>query len=600
MSDLSLEIYHLDVHGGDSTAIIVRDLGQESEKGGKIISSTLIDAGAEGKGSVYLKAYLQKYLTLSFDCIIATHYHQDHIQGFKQADIKFEHFVDNGDYAEESGKTFTPRNDIGKASRTEIFDSYKEQVQGQVKNGAKRFPITFIEKSFDLKKAEPLKLGLGGKDTGITLTCYCANGILAKGDDVLGGQRTTRNKPINPNDVSLAFVLEWGDFRYFTAGDLSGDRTLNSYYNIEEPLVKYLIEGPLKDKKITVFKASHHGSEHSNHDELLKAFKPETIIVCCNIMKQVPSPLFLRRLDTYFKTNANAIAVFTNTMKIFKNDDRYEPLQNIKGAIPAGNVEFSGTGEEEKVASNLGIKCAIVRRRVLDGKQIDYDDKNMPPGTKIIKKSGYNILLPPRDVNEASQVGSGVRFKAYNLEKSWNSSLLDTKLVAEAFTVQAKEMVKWLTTDKELNEQIGINYIKEYYPGLVKIINSAGETELMGKLVEEMKRMFNNSFILNSSTGFYGTNLNNQLTGDEKRTFYALMIDNYHQFCFNAAIGYENTKSKKTPYLQENTWNRALFPEPYPEPEPEPHPEPVSKSNDNTRREGELDVISRSPRRRLG
>jgi hypothetical protein len=35
MADLGLEIYHLDVSGGDATAILVKDLEQETEKGGK-------------------------------------------------------------------------------------------------------------------------------------------------------------------------------------------------------------------------------------------------------------------------------------------------------------------------------------------------------------------------------------------------------------------------------------------------------------------------------------------------------------------------------------------------------------------------------------
>jgi hypothetical protein len=59
--------------------------------------------------------------------------------------------------------------------------------------------------------------------------------------------------------------LQWGDFIYYTVADLSGDDTRKTYYNIEAPLVEYLKAGVLKGKKVTVAKASHHGSDHSSY-----------------------------------------------------------------------------------------------------------------------------------------------------------------------------------------------------------------------------------------------------------------------------------------------------------------------------------------------
>src|SRR5262249_35565190 len=154
---------------------------------GKTIYRMLIDAGAEGRGSDYLKTYLNAHKMGSFDCIVATHYHQDHIQGFSAAGIQFKKFIDIGGYAHTGGEDLKPCNGIGAGAQTKIFDNYKQQVQSQVKdNGAARIPIPFIEKGF-AGKAEPFVHKLG--DTGITLTCYCANGILADGTNVLEVQR---------------------------------------------------------------------------------------------------------------------------------------------------------------------------------------------------------------------------------------------------------------------------------------------------------------------------------------------------------------------------------------------------------------------------
>jgi hypothetical protein len=564
MADLSLEIHHLDVQGGDSTAIIVKDLEQEKDKGGKIIYSMLIDAGAERKGGVFLKAHLKENKMESFDCIVATHYHQDHILGFKQADIKFRSFLDNGAYPEKSGTTFEPRNDIGKESRTGTFDSYKDQVQDQVTNNkATRTAIPFIEKKFDLNNAKPLEIELV-KNTGIKLTCYCANGILANGKNVLGDQFDKKKKPISPNDVSLALVLEWGDFRYLTAGDLSGDRDISSYYNIEQDLVDYLTDGPLKGKAITVFKASHHGSEHSNHKELLEKLQPETIIVCCNLMKQVPSPIFLNRLAEYFQSNTKARAAFTNTVKIFKNDDRYMSLKSIKKAIIKGNVEFGKDGKDDEVASNLGIKWVIIRRRVRNGNPEDYVDMNKS-GTKIVKMSGYEIVFMPRDKDEAKKIENTVQFKSFDIKRSWKSEECERKTVLEAFKEQAKEMIKWINKDKKAKATVGIDYITEHYPGLLATINEFDEGAIENALITKMTIMFDNSFTLNVKTGYFEKKVDNQLTSGDKQTIYHLLIDNSFQADLNKAIspGTVTRKGlKKQPFDRSKAWDIKDYPHP--------------------------------------
>ena len=55
MSDYSLEIHHLDVRGGDATAIIVRDMEQEVETGGKqvyaFVGSGAVVSGDTAAGS---------------------------------------------------------------------------------------------------------------------------------------------------------------------------------------------------------------------------------------------------------------------------------------------------------------------------------------------------------------------------------------------------------------------------------------------------------------------------------------------------------------------------------------------------------------------
>jgi beta-lactamase superfamily II metal-dependent hydrolase len=367
--NLCLELQHLDVVGGDATLILVRNSNDDS-----LVYKMLIDAGGEGRGSAKLITYLNslkgdKDATLTLDCIIATHYHQDHIDGFTRfADfVSFRKVMDNGGY-KLGGSTSDPVHGIGDEVRgSKIFSQYTTVIQKNLCDGkvAAREEIPFIAKDAKPEAAKPVTLKLGSVAGVPTLTCYCANGILANGVDVLASQIKSKNKGVNPNDLSLAFVLEWEGFRYFTAGDLSGDREFASYYNIEDALVDYLTDatsGPLKDRPITVLKVSHHGSERSNQLAMFEKLKPQVILVSCNTVKDVPSPVFLERLETYLKANPKTTVLFVNKLQYFNRQPEYGRLANIKGYVPDVNIEFKKDKKGSQIVTNLGVKAIHIRR----------------------------------------------------------------------------------------------------------------------------------------------------------------------------------------------------------------------------------------------
>lgn len=542
MSDLCLEIHHLDVRGGDATAIIVKDLEQD----GKELYRLLIDAGAEHSGSAALKAYLEAYLPGEFDCIIATHYHEDHIQGFSAANVKFKSFIDNGSN-HQGTNSFHPRNGLGLGSTTNSFSAYKGRIQKPMpgaRTAPRRIPIPFIESDFKLKDATPLEVELG-TGTGIMLRCYCANGILANGEDVLGTQSRKKKKPstINPNDLSLAFILEWGDFRYFTAGDLSGDPSLTSYYDIETKLLEYLKSptGPLRDNKtITVFKASHHGSAHSNQPLLFTYLKPDTTVVSCNIMKEVPSPTFLKQLkENHLDRHPTARVVFTNTLKVDKNDPRYQPLQKIKDFIVKGNVVFGESGGNTS-ASNLKVKCAVIRRRVKDGQAVRMDPPDRQLKALFRNPVGYEIVLLERDIDDAQQVSETVKFTSYDIHTSWDVKDCPIDKIEAGFAVQAEAMISWLKHDNDTHQEVGKDYITLHYPGLLSVIErTTGAAQLKG-LKRAMKKMFDGTFTGPIKKPYGQLYMprpasENTLSNDEKLTLYSLLMNNSNQVFFNRA-----------------------------------------------------------------
>src|SRR5262249_29719044 len=146
---------------------------------------------------------------------------------------------------------------------------------------AERIDLPFVKTGYT-DTARPVQINLTDD---ISLTCYCANGIIANGDvvgetnNIAVREKTKRGsaKDYSPNDLSLAFLLEWEGFRYFTAGDLSGASTSN-YLNIESDLITHLDKNILRGNGVTVLKVSHHGSDHSNSDSMLAKLKADTIL----------------------------------------------------------------------------------------------------------------------------------------------------------------------------------------------------------------------------------------------------------------------------------------------------------------------------------
>ena len=262
---VSMEIHHIGIQGGDVTAIKIENPNDDET------IRILIDAGGE-HGEVTFKpvlAYISKFFGAEpFDYVIASHYHADHISGFSKCGISFKRQIDIGGY--KLGNTLhTPVNPIDTLTEsntvwqryTNFMDARWRAAKGKDQTNF-RVPLPFVDAGnykngkLDTKSAGPFKLNLvPGK---VTLTCYCAGGVLANGTNALrrnveqrvlrklGWEKPTTKqkqilnemtddamKKISPNDLSLAFILDYKDggksFRYYTSGDLSGDLSLRGY-----------------------------------------------------------------------------------------------------------------------------------------------------------------------------------------------------------------------------------------------------------------------------------------------------------------------------------------------------------------------------------
>ena len=114
--------------------------------------------------------------------------------------------------------------------------------------------------------------------TNFEIRNICSNGVVWTGTG--SGSRNTFPSAAelvagkaSENIFSAGFVLSYGKFDYFGAGDLQyNDKSSYPWKDIEAPVAEVAPE-------VDVMKASHHGTGNCNSTAILNSLKPETVII---------------------------------------------------------------------------------------------------------------------------------------------------------------------------------------------------------------------------------------------------------------------------------------------------------------------------------
>ncbi len=172
------------------------------------------------------------------------------------------------------------------------------------------------------------------------MVCISGSGVISDGKstlDLFDGVEGGGYEEIDGNATSLGFVLRFKDFRYFTAGDLSGG--VGKVF-AETGMAKSAIR---PDGAVTFMKANHHGSLENNPDELLKAIDPDMIIIPCAIKRwALPRDEFIRGAINYFRKKDRDSKISANLKRlIFANCLSTAETRHINPTKNASDFELT-------------------------------------------------------------------------------------------------------------------------------------------------------------------------------------------------------------------------------------------------------------------
>lgn len=236
-----LEVHHINVGQGDATLFISKDAG------GTVKKTVLIDGGRYKKHGTLILDYLQTLNINTLDFVIATHFDADHTGGLVPilqkalADPLF---------------TVSVVYDRGTIYPNDKSRAYKDL--------ANQWGVNHIT-------AVPGKTDTLYKDAtyNMTMRCLAVNGtILLSNGTSTNVVPATMAHP-DENDLSTAYVFNFGKFRYLTGGDIGGksgqvagscDGSYGcNFLDIETQVIA--VAG-----NISAYKVNHHGSRCSTND----------------------------------------------------------------------------------------------------------------------------------------------------------------------------------------------------------------------------------------------------------------------------------------------------------------------------------------------
>jgi hypothetical protein len=320
-----IEIHQINVGNGDGALIKLYDNSVDP------VYTIVIDGGLRSSSNKFLP-YLKKELPdipgkvgkKKINWVILSHNHQDHFNGliqlFKDPAFVVERITDQGGYSITEGSYALPlkvpmnSNSVpfitpakGKKTPQPALIGYVNAVK-HINDQSKKITKGDITRviGFDTSTKTFQNISLptvGG--VAVSMICIAANaytrGISAT---------TARNiGNLNANNFSYGWILQFGQFRFYTGGDLGGIG--GGYTDQETPMAKYLkgaypasypLDGSETTKKfeghVCLIKTNHHGSTNSSDADFLASMAYSAIVTSAgkHARWKIPTVEFVNRV----------------------------------------------------------------------------------------------------------------------------------------------------------------------------------------------------------------------------------------------------------------------------------------------------------------
>ena len=296
----TFDIYHFNTGRGDAAYFIfpdgtemlfdVGDLGEDSLPNHPILKVAEARPNANKQPGEWVADYIKQVRptdkALKVDYVAISHFHRDHYGNAKARTLRSSsgNFIRTGvtdlgdiipiatlidraypDYDiptsldEHYGETFANyRTFIEEKQKTEglIVEQLQAGSDQQIRMQyeAPRYPTFRVR---NVKSNGAIWSGTG-------------NGIF---EYLRPGQIVNEQGKFNENPLSLALTFSYGDFDYFTGGDMTGLQGfgLEPWFDVETPVAKVVGE-------VDVLTLNHHGNRDASNENFLKALAPRVIV----------------------------------------------------------------------------------------------------------------------------------------------------------------------------------------------------------------------------------------------------------------------------------------------------------------------------------
>jgi beta-lactamase superfamily II metal-dependent hydrolase len=324
----TLDIYYVDVEGGAAT-LIVTPAGE----------SILVDAGWPGfedRDARRIEAAMKQAGLAQIDHFIMTHYHTDHYGGIPQlaARVKIVNFYDRGALLPE-------------------IKEYKDNPKAYAD-----YRAAAKEKTIALKPGDTIKLKRASGLPPVSLQVLAANREVLAGKGMAGKQNPAcegvalKEEDPSDNARSVAFLLRYGAFDFYDAGDLT--------WNIEHKLVcPANLVG-----EVDLYQVTHHGMNTSNNTAVLHSLKPTVAIMNNGPRKGGSADVIaaLRGMPTLkalYQGHRNiTLTAEQNVAEEFiaNLDNQNDAANLITVAVDAAKKSFAVTNTRTKATKTFAIK----------------------------------------------------------------------------------------------------------------------------------------------------------------------------------------------------------------------------------------------------